>query len=970
MTNQVFAGIKDSLIKNITNSKTIFVFATNESKRSWTDWLLTEGVKETGIQIIEESRFITFKNFKETYLDQKPENLSPVNSDITRLFVSNLIEENKTKKFLKSVINPEYAEFGVSSVDWLCTVLPSLKLWKTALGKRKDYNPDAEEKREDEDLELLYERYSSFLSENNLYEPVWCNLELKEKDLQFILFYPEQINNFDEYKDCLAPVVKSGQCKIINLPENIPDAVVKNYNLSGYNSVRLEIRQAVLKIKEILSSEKMNPKAYRQIALVIPDNDLQTLLPYVERELDHHYIPYSVSTEQSFSHTKEFSFISQIYNCVKENFDVDYFSDFLTANSEIWNFESREIFEKIIGYGKRRNCLFNYGNTDVWLASLPDSCTFKYSELKEILTDIYKADSYQKLFSKLTVLIEKYFRKTKVEKPYDHYELLLSENFQTCMDKLSQLNQFSEMLSATEVEDGFYLNSLINFLSLLSISIRKSNNGISVLKYSDGVDACYKYKFVINSSQNSIDLTYRPLGFLKDSKREKLLGENPDNIDISEKVIKLYSQSCIDSGYTQFSVAEDTFNGFAIPHISFKQHKLNGEEKAAFISEIENLNKTDMSFDNGVMSDLLMKGFENWKENYVPSGSAGQDEIISSSIYKKLREKEPANIKAVKISQSDLRTFFPCPRNWLFNNYFRLKTTEDGTSLLENTDVGTINHEILSKFLKEFISSRKPLPVTNEDSTFGNDETNIRTKISKFADEVFNDTDNPYAQCKQTLESLIAQKESFVDGIMNFLHRFCKAENFGGWNVESSEKRYSGKENKAGKEDIPYLLFGDMDCVLRHKVDGKEKYSIVDFKNTEHACPKESETTIDNDPNQLLQDFQAATYVRLWQENQGKTDSLEKMFFMAIRDEKITKTINPDAQDRKGEKHIKNEEEFKNTLEKYSEYAQYFANNLKDFKPTESDADKKIQVNSETTCSDCKWKGICRTTYTAAGKQL
>ena len=124
--------------------------------------------------------------------------------------------------------------------------------------------------------------------------------------------------------------------------------------------------------------------------------------------------------------------------------------------------------------------------------------------------------------------------------------------------------------------------------------------------------------------------------------------------------------------------------------------------------------------------------YEHWKASSDFSVNAPRPQSVDAGVKKTidyvLKERRTPNGSssedafAVKISQSDMRDFFPCPRKWIFKSVVKLREDSLDASLFEKYDQGNINHKILELLFKTFDT----LPVTDEDGTFGERENDIR----------------------------------------------------------------------------------------------------------------------------------------------------------------------------------------------------------------------------------------------------
>ena len=148
------------------------------------------------------------------------------------------------------------------------------------------------------------------------------------------------------------------------------------------------------------------------------------------------------------------------------------------------------------------------------------------------------------------------------------------------------------------------------------------------------------------------------------------MNTNSLNTDVSSAFLRLYAKS----GNSVFFGAEETFSGFSIPHnfINLRENSaLNYLDNDDFIKNEKEL------FLNGSqtqISDKQAEQFNNWKKAVSVSGKNSDenltsllqnqvDFVLKQNPYRCNAEKDCGE-NIVKITQTDLRYFFPCPRKW------------------------------------------------------------------------------------------------------------------------------------------------------------------------------------------------------------------------------------------------------------------------------------------------------------------
>ena len=212
---------------------------------------------------------------------------------------------------------------------------------------------------------------------------------------------------------------------------------------------------------------------------------------------------------------------------------------------------------------------------------------------------------------------------------------------------------------------------------------------------------------------------------------------------------------------------------------------------------------------------------------------------------------------------------------------------------------------------------------------------------------------------------LISQKQAIVDNIMNFLLTFCNPlenKGFGDCSVAFSEEWISTAETdnqeiqKSIKtEKTQWAYSGKIDCVI---IDDEENVYIVDFKTgktpTINSC-------IANDKKELG-DFQIPQYITLF--NSAKPNlEVSKALFYSIKEKKPVVIV--DSSDKKWGKYACNSENYQSTIEIFYDYTKHCISKIEEnnLEPKKDSNDIFNNVDPYTTCVNCGFKQICRTTY-------
>lgn len=1005
----LYNSVEECLIKNIINENVLFVFSTDVVKNSWIDWVITSS-KETGVNSVSLERFLAWDNFKSEYISSSKVGYTAIPSILRKLFSANLILRNQQKPFLKKIINPDYRENSSSFTDWISSILPSLELWHS----RWEKNPDSQDL-ENQDLLELYNQYKAFLEKNNMFEPSWIIPSFENDKVQIIIIYPEILEDYVNYIDSFE---KCPNIFTLNLPADYKKQNVKAYRFSDS---RQELRRTILHIRDIVESGKCD---WNDITLSVAD--LELYKPYLEREFEKYCIPFVIRAASSLTKNCPGQIFVEMANC--EKFDFNYasvrtllldeyipwkgceklyeegkFVEEDSAKSEEISF----IKESLIREGQRLKCLCGYNDAlgkkiDIWEKALSGvkedelELTF-YKALKKDVKAICNSGSFKEIQQNWYIFKNKYLDESE-------FSTEANQILGRCLTELKEMIEIEENYSG--VNDLSIENHFQFYISELNSKMYAKQNktiGVNVYPYRLSASAKYKYQFLLDASQKNMELTIKRLSFLGREKR-KALGcyEEDKNLNPSSAFLWLYNSNNLHD-QVQISYAENTFNGFAIPH-TFLDVIENPKSERVEIFPLSELDKKDFYLqeqnlfsdhkDNSSSEDEELyltqnqkNQFEHWMENLSLEEDKEYSDFLKGKIKEYLVDKrsegwaksaEKQNLKADKedaiiISQSDMKMFFPCQRKWLFSKILKLEEDTLSVSLMNKYDIGNINHKILELFFKHYKKEGLYLPITkysDKGNCYFDNEEEIKALLSDFISEAIYKTIENEVNIPLVDVMLKSQKKQFQENIMNFLYNFCvydenKKSAFGNFTVFSVESWSAGLSLD---KKIKYT--GKLDVVF---ADNEGELFIVDFKTgktpsiKECIAEKESEEV---DSLMILADFQIPMYITIFNAGKNAAQEAQNAFFYSVNDQKLVPVVsNPDKKIGKSSVSLK---DYLSTLEVFDRYAHVFEVkiNMCDFDPKSSEDKPYNRVDEFITCNDCGYKGICRTCYSIQNRPL
>ena len=904
---------------------------------------------------------------------------------------------------------------------------------------------------ENQDYNQIFTRYNNFLEENNLFEPSWLNPEFVEKERTIIIFYPEILEDFSDYEAVFSKAQNVIAVKLPEAGTHIETEADVHTNAGTYTGAknpvyvykyqdsRKELRHTILRLR------KLHEQGIKWTEMAVNVPDLDVYRPYIRREFELYCVPVNIRSGEPLTKNCAGLIFTQLNECFTSNFSYSSVRALLQNEYVPWKEDLKEVRENLILEGNRMRAICSYEENenstktvDIWKESLSAVATDEresrfYEKLKKRVTEICRAENFKKLRAAWFTFRDDFLQK-------ENFTSDANKILGRCLSELDDLidieNRFLEPLALkSESPFSFYLNEI----NSKTYRPQEKLNGVSVFSYRLAAQAHFKYQFIIDASQKNLDVPNKRLSFLNNEKRKLLLGANADEkANSSEAFVRLYAKdfvadlsnkSCNFYDSVHFSYAEETFAGFAIAHSALTVANSTDEpdnhckefesalEKYDFIKlERENLCKNGadgaQEADSTKCADdsqdvwgatctklvsalnlsvLQKEAAQNWA-NRLKNFNLIQNENITTPLQQKITEVLVTNRKSDSdfvVTQTDLAKFYPCPRKWILSSILKIKAVEDSldTNLMQNFDMGNINHKILELFMKDHAAKKETLPVTNQDGIFEN-EAQITKKIEEYVQTVIHSRSMDFKDSPLVIRVLESQATLIRDGILKFLHEFCKdpdkpepekinsrssIHGFGGYTVVGAEVEIASEI----KEEQSIKLFGKIDCLLCSD-DGD--YVIIDYKNTSFAMPKAAD--ICPDENGLLGDFQMPMYVTLVNNEkipQGSTIKVEAAYFYSIKEANrvcaiddftgLTKNSDSNAVN------LKKYQAFcTNTIPLFNDYTKDFVERVKSakFEPVipQNKNGNFVHVEPYSVCVKCSFKDICRTTFTVGEKEV
>lgn len=1004
-----YNSIEECLIKNILNENVLFVFSTDVVKNSWIDWVITSSNK-TGVKSVSLERFVAWDNFKSSYITSSQEGLCAIPSILRKLFVRNLILQNSKTPFFKKIINPDFATNAVSFTDWICSILPSLEMWHSRYEKSNLVDDE-----ENQDYLLLYKRYKEFLQKNRMFEPSWIVPEFKNEEIEIILIYPEILQDYADYIDVFE---KCNNIFTLNLPSDYKNQHPKAYKFSN---ARQELRRVILQIRKLVEEKKCS---WEEIAFSVPN--LENYKPYLQREFEKYCIPYVIRAGEELTKNCAGQIFLEMNQCEKFNYSYDSIRTLLLDEFVPWKGKKQNLTEpdennsdennseenicilkeNLIREGQRLKCLCNLKNDDnnpidIWEKALSGvkederELNF-YRSIKKDIKAICNSESFQAIQRNWYIFKNKYLAENE-------FSMHANQILGRCLSELKEMIQIEkEYAEKNSIQIDNHFEFFINELSSKIYAKQNKDIGVNIFPYRLSACAKYKYQFVIDASQKNMEMNFKRLSFLNIEKR-KALGcyEEDKSFNPSDAFLWLYNSNNVHD-VVQISYSETSFDGFAIPH-TFLDVVKNAKISKKEIFPLEDLDEEDFYLNEQKLfldspdspepnenqsikiTENQKKQFELWTESLPIEKRKAPSENLKNTVNEYLIKKrdlgwkksateqgiEDTDETSIILSQSDMKSFFPCQRKFLFSKIIKLEEDSFSVSLIEPFDIGNVNHKILELFFESCMKNKKNLPVTmfdKEENPYFVNEDEILNLLETFIGQAICSVIEGGKSAPLVNLMLNSQINKIKSKILNFLHFFCQQWNdikggFGGFSVVSAESWNAGTS-----DDGKIRYTGKLDCVLANS--NGDTY-IVDFKTGEPPSVKSCKISVDEETNKpVLFDFQIPMYIKIYNTGKSKLKQAQNASFCSISKEKhVVIVADPDIPFGKASCSL---DDYSETLCVFDEYAHVFKYkvDLFDFNPKSKKEDFYNFVDETKDCRECGYKSICRTTYSIRQRKL
>lgn len=1005
MEGTVISRTEQIILEHLERQDTVFVFSTGRAAQMWAERMLDH------VPAVAMERFVAWDSFKSEAIRSRQQDKASIPSMMRKIFASHLIQENARKvaqgeaPLFSSLINPHYAQEAQSFTNWIASLLPSLESWRRS-HERALQNQPAEQPQldlQDQDLMTLHGLYKNFLEENNRFDPAWEQPPFDDDGRNYIIFYPEILTDFSEYRHILE---SSSHITLISCDTHNSTAP----RCIHYGNARQELRETALFIRNLVASGQCR---YQDIYVSVPD--METMAPYLQREFQLYAIPAVFRTGKPLSAYGAGAIFAQIQGCLARDFSFDSLKELLLNHQLPWR--EPQLKDELIQFGIDNSCLCSYTDNHTNRTIDPWKEAFKKNPREEQLHRLYtslrqeaqrfsQATSFEKLREAYFQFRDKFWDMGQVDQESDQV-------LGRCITELAGLMDLERDFPQLPVPNPF--SFFLQVLEEKEYLPQSNDQGVWVVPYRLVASAPAGCHIVVGASQKDITHLFQQLGFLSQAKRNRLGLTDSNPSDSFIQLYQLHSRLPV-----RFSVAENNLSGYSIPHNGLdaiphekvslleatgsaipRQQDFIMQERDLFQLARKGDSPTSPQTAHFTPTAIQQEGFHHWKSQLEVSDSLHQETSSPENAsqgnlpqiqctfphWKDKIQQALFYSNGLNISESHLNDFFICPRHWYFKRILKLEEPDTQAQLMQDAWMGTIYHNIIQLYLEPMKHCGTPLIPPHLQELRG--ESLIpeeQQRLEKAVDTVLS---QQHRLSPLTQDLLLAQKAHILDTVSSFMVALCKT--FPDHQVVSLEEglscqptqllplleKLADKEIKLPNESFPitdeqrkefirqlegFVFTGRLDCLLASPDDD---LILLDFKLGN--APKLQEAHLDQECR--LANFQMAFYTILY-ESCYPERTIDSGAFMTIKDGAVSVIFGFDDNRRpqrdrgiitkEGEKGFT----FNHTVAAALRYAGQFAAAIK------SCTFPQMTKVSYETCSSCPWRRICRTTYTVGKDEV
>ncbi len=910
---------------------------------------------------VESSRFLGWDRFKER-LFSPSQALRPATRMARTIWAARVLARQKDAPFLEVLTGP--GEPSPAFLSYIASIPPRLAsaihaIRSLAVTER----PEGEAALVCADLEALHLDYCAFLDECSLFEPDWRRSAVPEEAARRrILFAPELIEDFDEYRESIA----SMKCvELVRLALLTADISAPRAAPVSFPNAREEIRWVFGRISRLLDA------GVRPEEIAITSTQLDKAAPLILRTAHEWAVPCTVRSGAKLSATAFGRFLAAVKTCHARDFDFPSMRDLLLDKAIPW--KNRELVRDLVRFGIQYHIHSNYGHgrdrVDIWKETFRTCAPHSHLEGFQIaltrgIRELAASGSFAQLRERLMKFRKGFFLPTDPDQAEERA-------IERVVTELGALVDTETMLgSAGVVPDPFGL--FLSHLETEPYVPQSSDRSVPVYAYRVSALLAVRHHFVLGCSEESTKVGFSGWGFLPEALKEKL---GRVDTDASGAFMAAYSG---DPGGSVCFAVED-FSGWSAPRADGQPplppadlDELRGADPVLGETRAWNAGSgLPVRLCAWQIRAMLGDGPAGTIPGPPPllsrSGADYSRGLAGASCLKDILKKRQTQDGLLRLSASAVKEYATCPFSWLVKRALRLENEPSGMGFFDDRLAGEMAHALIRELYAEIAV----------DGPYDPSKAAVyKTAIPRLARKVladFSTRQGPF------LEPMF---EAYLPLLADRVARLVDAEtDFAGWIPGTFETE--GRREYLG---FRVLLEGRADRIASHgnelaivdykkkTVPGKSDLALRRADSSGGATPDgdgadEADTCANpgggSDPDGggdgaqdagaagILGDCQIAAYIRLFEES---TRRVERAAFYSIENAEWLRVI--------GEGGLKSRDAYEEELRAFDGQLSRIADSIRtgDFRIASQAAPPQNGLN-ERTCENCRWRAVCRSRF-------
>lgn len=616
------------------------------------------------------SQAISFDTFKALFLPHHPD-LKPSNDLARLLFVRSLLDE---KHVLSYFANPEFPESNNRFSSYVAKILPHLE---QAMDEGVVLLMESQMR---SDIKLLYQLYTQFLAEHQLFEPRFELPSIPEGwdgSKQYCILFSDTIAEAEPF------LVSLGSPSWVTLspaPEQTSDSPV----LHVYSNHVQEIHSTMRLLRDLLED---GVRAHDILLGLAGDSAFVT---EVEQAAWLYGVPLAVREGKDPNQYPSGRFLSRLYEVYQDQFSLESMKSLLLDIGIPWRDADKH--RKLLAAAVKASILQgSLDARDPWLIQLKDfELKSWYKKFKQSVVGLCQAQDMEDLRRKLNsfqddFLVDAQWKGTEGEDVYSF-----------CLATLEKLSGALGDCSIGRLE-GLY-SFYLEYLKTKLYVPQQTEGGIAVYLWPQVATLGSVHQFVLGLDQQSCTCLDKPLFFLPDTVEE----EQRKQIDTTEAMLR---SVCLGGAEVVLSCHTKSYSGEVLPPSYFIERQLisemeqgDGLDKDPYLAEqLLYLN----SAQKGHPTERQVAWYEGARKRSLAFRSVDYTySAIPTSLVPVLKEAYKGE-QVLSLSPTKIDLFARCPYAWLCHYLYHLSPEDFDVLAVDHLRIGNLLHKVYQRSFEQ-----------------------------------------------------------------------------------------------------------------------------------------------------------------------------------------------------------------------------------------------------------------------------